>query len=200
MTTIVVVRKNGAVALAADTLWKYGSTMLRVGLFANHSKILRVGDSLIASDGSAAWGNVLARYFARLKRPPDLSGVEAIFETVLRMHPVLKRRYGLIPDDEDRDGLGLLVANRHGAFTVSPDRAVLEVAQFCAHGAGYQYALGAMHAAYRSAERPEDIARAGVEAAAEFDEHTGLPVEVFRVELSESASRPNELLQPTGPA
>lgn len=200
MTTIVVVRKNGAVALAADTLLKYGSTMLRAGLFATHSKVLRVGDSLIAHDGSAAWEIVLARYFARLKRPPDLSGAEAIFKVVLRMHAVAKRRYGLIPDDEDRDGLGLLVANRHGAFTVSPDRAVLEVSKFSAHGAGYQYALGAMHAAYRSSERPEDIARAGVEAAAEFDEHTGLPVEVFRVELSESGSMPNNPLQQTGPA
>ena len=199
MSTIVVVRKNGAVALAADTLWKDGPTMLRAGLFVKRSKILRVGEALLASAGSAAWGQVLARYFARLKQPPDLSGVDAIFEAVRRMHPVLKRRYGLNPDDGDRDEfessrLCLLVASRHGAFAVSPERGVLEVVKFSAFGAGYQYALGAMHEAYRSSERPEDIARAGVEAAAEFDEDTGLPLEVARVELSDRESPPNQTL------
>lgn len=188
MSTIVIVRKNGAVAIGGDTLWKDGSTMQRATLIANHSKILRVGDSFIGFTGSGTWAPVLERYFARLKRQPRLGSVSEIFETVLRMRPVLKDRYGMNPRDGENDNFEssrhcLLIANPRGIFGVYPDRSISEISTFYAFGSGYRLALGALHVAYRSLERPEDIARAGVEAAAEFDEDTGLPVEVFRVEL-----------------
>ena len=169
--------------------------MQRATQVVNHSKILRVGDSLVAFTGTAAWRYVLARYFGRLKRPPDLSSAPNIFEAILRMRPVLKDRYGLNSDDGggdfDSSQFNLLVANPGGIFAVHPDRAVTEFSTFYAFGSGYRFALGAMHEAYRTVERPEDIARAGIEAAAEFDEDTALPAEVFRIELSEGGSPPN---------
>ena len=189
MSTIVVVRKGDAVALAADTLWKDGSTMQRATMIVNHSKVVRVDDSLLAFTGSFTWKHVLSRYFGRLKQPADLSSVDAIFETIHRMHPVLKRRYGINPSDGDRDAFELsrfniMVANPHGAFVIYSDRTVSEAATFYAMGSGYRYALGAMHAAYPLLDCPEAIARAGVEAAAELDEDTGAPIEVHRIELS----------------
>ena len=192
MTTIVIVRKNGAAAIGADTLWKDGSTMARATRIANHSKILRVGDSLVAFTGTLAWQSVIGRYFGRLKRPPDLSSVPKLFEAVLRMRPVLRDRYGLNSGggsgDFDSSQFQLLVANPGGAFAVYHDRAIQEFATFYSIGSGCEFALGAMHEAYRTMERPEDIARAGIEAAAEFDEDTGLPAEIFRVELSATHS------------
>ena len=194
MSTIVIVRKNGAVAIGADTLWKDGSTMVRATHVVNHSKILRVGDSLVAYTGTGAWESVLGRYFGRLKRPPDMTSVPKLFEVILRMRPVLKERYGVNSGDGsgdfDSSQFQLLVANPGGVFAVYHDRAVSEFSTFCAFGSGYQFALGAMHEAYRTMERPEDIARAGLEAAAEFDEDTGLPAEVFRIELAQPASEP----------
>src|SRR5262249_52289817 len=86
-------------------------------------------------------------------------------------------------DDFESSQFCLLVANGRGIFGIYPDRSVTEFSTFYAFGSGYRFALGAMHAAYGSAARPEDVARVGVEAAAEFDEDTGLPAEVVRVEL-----------------
>ncbi|HJZ89730.1 MAG TPA: hypothetical protein VKE40_02585 [Gemmataceae bacterium] len=188
MSTIVIVRKSGHVAVGADTLAKDGYTMQRASLVANHSKIVRVGDSFVAYTGSGAWGSVLPHYFATRKRPPRLDGIESIFETVVRMHPVLKRRYGMNPSDGERgqfegSRLSLLIGNRHGAFAVYSDRSIVEFATFYAFGAGFRVALGAMHVAYPRLDDPAEIARLGVEAAAEFDEDTGLPVEVHTVRL-----------------
>jgi ATP-dependent HslUV protease, peptidase subunit HslV len=203
VSTIVIVRKNGAVAIGGDTLWKDGSTMQRASRIVNHSKILRVGDSFVAFTGTGAWAQVLERYFARLKRPPHLGSVPEIFETVLRMRSVLKDRYGLNPRDGEDDNFEssrhcLLIANARGTFCVYPDRSVSEFSTFYAFGSGYRIALGAMHVAYHALERPEEIARAGIEAAAEFDEDTGLPAEVFRVELL-PASAPAEPVERAAP-
>jgi ATP-dependent HslUV protease, peptidase subunit HslV len=188
VSTVVVVRKGEAIAIGADTLWKDGSTMMRASRVANHSKILRVGDSYIGFTGTDAWAAVLGRYFARLKEPPQLGSVPDIFETILRLHSVLKDRYGLNPvggerDDFESSQFCLLIANSRGIFGVYPDRSVTEFSTFYAFGSGYRFALGAMHVAYSSLAQPEDIARAGVEASAEFDEDTALPFEVHRVEL-----------------
>jgi ATP-dependent protease HslVU (ClpYQ) peptidase subunit len=201
MSTIVVVRKNGRVAVGADTLAKDGYTMQRAWLVTNHSKIVRVGDSFLAYTGSCAWGSVLPDYFATRKRPPRLDSVAGIFETVRRMHPVLKRRYGLNPNDGERDEfetsrLYLLIANRHGAFAFYPDRSVDEFATFYAFGAGYRVALGAMHVAYQRLDDAAEIARLGVEAAAEFDEDTALPAEIHTVRLAAAEPLAGA---PTGP-
>lgn len=189
MSTIVVVRKNGRVAIGADTLAKDGYTMQRASLIANHSKIVRIADSFIAYTGSAAWGTVLAHYFSVRERPAELSGVDAIFETFVRLHPLLKRRYGMNPNAGENNQfessrLSLLIANQYGAFGVYGDRSVTEFATFYAFGAGYRLALGAMHVAFPRLDDPGAIARLGIEAAAEFDEDTGLPAEVHSVRLS----------------
>jgi ATP-dependent HslUV protease subunit HslV len=54
MTTIVAVKKNGIVAIAADTLTTFGNTRLHATQDASHDKILQIGDSYIGVCGSAA--------------------------------------------------------------------------------------------------------------------------------------------------
>jgi ATP-dependent protease HslVU (ClpYQ) peptidase subunit len=189
MSTIVVVRKNGRVSIGADTLAKDGYTMQRASLLANHSKIVQVADSYIAYTGSGAWGTVLTRYFSSRKRPAKLDGVDSIFKTVVRMHPLLKRHFGLNPHNGESNQfessrLSLLIANMYGAFGVYSDRSVSEFATFYAFGAGYRLALGAMHVAYPRLDDPAAIARLGIEAAAEFDEDTALPAEIHSVRLT----------------
>ena len=45
------------------------------------------------------------------------------------------------------------------------------------------YALGALHCSYERFDDVEEIARAAVEAAAQFDNATGLPMTLYSVEL-----------------
>jgi ATP-dependent protease HslVU (ClpYQ) peptidase subunit len=61
---------------------------------------------------------------------------------------------------------------------------VQEFSRFYAYGSGSDYALGALWALY---ERPNlsalQIARQAIEAAAEFDDGTALPLQSYTVRL-----------------
>jgi ATP-dependent protease HslVU (ClpYQ) peptidase subunit len=59
---------------------------------------------------------------------------------------------------------------------------VQEFSRFYAYGQGSDYAMGAMYALYDDPGRSaEDIVRLGLEAAAEFDHSTGLPITVIDI-------------------
>src|SRR5207253_723381 len=113
------------------------------------------------------------------------------FRTFLALHPVLKERYFLVPEEDRRESdefessqLDILVANSRGIFGMTPLRWIEEYPRFFAKGGGDEYALGAMYAVYED-ERlsAEEVARCGVEAAAEFHDGTGLPVISYAVKL-----------------
>ena len=77
-----------------------------------------------------------------------------------------------------------MIANPRGIFGVSGHRTVQEFSRFYAYGSGSDYALGALYSTY---EQPgldaEALARHAIEAAAEFDDGTGLPITSFTVRL-----------------
>ncbi len=80
--------------------------------------------------------------------------------------------------------MDVLIANPHGIFGVSGHRTVQEFSRFYAYGSGSDYALGALYSAYDDTGRDaEQLARHAVEAAAEFDDGTGLPITSFTVRL-----------------
>jgi ATP-dependent protease HslVU (ClpYQ) peptidase subunit len=54
MTTLVVVRKNGSVAIAADSLTTFGDTRLAADHDGSYDKIVRYRDTYIGLCGSAA--------------------------------------------------------------------------------------------------------------------------------------------------
>ena len=192
MSTIVVARKEGQAAIGADTLSQLGATKESAAYVANHSKVIRVGDSYLAVVGQASWPLVLSSYFAGLTEPPRLESVQAIFEAARELHRALKEEYFLSPsadkNDEENDEfessqLYCLIANRGGIFGLYSHRSVVEYNKFYALGHGYAYALGAMHAVYETAHGAEEVVRAGLAAAAEFDSATGLPMEVHTIQL-----------------
>ena len=77
-----------------------------------------------------------------------------------------------------------LIANPHGIFGVAAHRTVQEFSRFYAYGSGSDYALGAMYFAYGNPKLDaEQIARHGIEAAAEFDDGTGLPITCFTLRV-----------------
>lgn len=182
MTTLAVVRKNGQFAIAADTLTKWGGTKESAAYVANHEKIFQVGDSYLAITGSTTFKLILCEYFAQLETAPRLDSVPSIFRTWQELHAAMKERYFLNATEDKEDDLEtsrmyVLIANPHGIFGVAPHRAVQEFSKFYAYGAGADYALGALYAAYDQPKlNAEALARLAVEAAAEFDDSTADPI------------------------
>jgi len=189
MTTIAVVRKNGYAAIAADTLTKWGSGKESAAYVANNTKIVRAGDSFLAGSGTATFKLIMRDYFAQRGVPARFDTTINIFKTWQALHAALKERYYLVTVGEKDDTLesskfDVLIANPHGIFGVGAHRTVQEYRKFYAIGTGTDLALGAMYAAYdRPGLSAEQVARLAVEAAAEFDDATGLPVISHAVKL-----------------
>jgi ATP-dependent HslUV protease, peptidase subunit HslV len=189
MTTVTVVKKDGVAAIAADTLIKWGSAKESAAYISNHEKILRHGESYIAVTGTATFVAILRDYFEATGAELQLDTPANIFRTWNRLHGVLKERYYLMPEEDKEDALessrmDCLIANPHGIFGVAAHRTVQEFSRFYAYGSGSDYALGAMYSVYAQPElSAEQIASRGIEAAAEFDDGTGMPISAFTVRL-----------------
>src|SRR3982751_1557256 len=102
MSTIVVVKKGAQVAIAADTFSTVGSTKTDSKYVANYEKIMRFGDSYIGITGSAAHGQVLESLMRKYPKKISLNGASDIFETYLKIHPILKEEFYL-KTSEDKD-------------------------------------------------------------------------------------------------
>ncbi|HEY0377978.1 MAG TPA: hypothetical protein VGC87_13750 [Pyrinomonadaceae bacterium] len=191
MSTIVVVKKNNRVAIAADTLTTAGSTKLGVKYIANSEKILRFGDSYIGIIGPTAHSQVLESLMRRHPKKISFNGLSDIFETYLRIHPILKEEFYLKTEEEDDDQyessqIEGLIANPHGIFGMFSWRDVDEYNRFWAIGSGGGYAIGAMFAAYDQLDDPEEIARLGVSAGCEFDDGSGMPSTSYSIALGKA--------------
>jgi ATP-dependent protease HslVU (ClpYQ) peptidase subunit len=189
MTTIAVVRKSGYAAIAADTLTKWGSGKESADYVANNAKIVKVGDTFIAGSGTSTFKLILRDYFAQRGVPARFDTSIEIFKTWQAFHAALKEQYYLVAVGDKDDTIesskfDVLIANPHGIFGVGAHRTVQEYRKFYAIGTGTDLALGAMYAAYdRPGLSAEQVARLAVEAAAEFDDGTGLPVTSHAVKL-----------------
>lgn len=190
MTTIVVVRKNGYAAIAADTMTKWGSSKETAEYVVNNHKTFKVRDTVIAITGNTTFKAMLADYFARPKVVARFDSVHNIFKTWQTMHAVLKEDYFLNPgagsdDAVESTRMDALLANKHGIFGVAAHRTVQEFTKYYAFGSGADYAMGAMFATFSDKNRSaENIAKLAVEAAAEFNDGTGLPLTSYHFKLA----------------
>jgi ATP-dependent protease HslVU (ClpYQ) peptidase subunit len=166
MTTIVAVRKNDVIAIAADSLTTFGDTRLSARFDRTPDKIIRYRETCIGLCGSAAHQLVFESLLAKHDNL-DFSNKAAIFETFRKLHPILKEQHFLNPKEEDDDPyestqITALVANPLGIFGVYSMREVFEYTQFWAVGSGREFALGAMYSQYpklRSAVAPWTASR-----------------------------------------
>jgi len=194
MTTIVAVRKNGIVAIAADTLTTFGNTRLPAAMDSSHDKILHIGDSYAGICGSAAHHLVLANLLGKLPEV-KLNSKGEIFETFRKLHPVLKEECFLNPKEDEEDPyessqITALIINSSGLFGIFSMREVFEYTQYWAIGSGHEFALGAMLDAYSRLDNAVDIAKAGVEAGIAFDKNSASPVTLYTVELNQTSKLP----------
>lgn len=189
MSIVVVVRKNGVACIASDTLTMFGDQLEAAKYHVEADKIYPLGKAFVGSVGDAAHDLVLQSLFAGMRQPPAFRDRLEIFEWLRKQHRRLKDHYYLqASSGEDQDPyepshLTLLIASPFGIFGVYVLREVYEYTRFAAIGSGERYALGAMYSVYDRLESAEEIARAGVEAAIEFNSECGAPIHVHTVNL-----------------
>lgn len=188
MSIIVAVRKGGHAAIAADTLQSDDTLQLTSEYIANNEKIIAFGENYLGLAGWAAGQDIMESLIRNHAEQLDFSTRGAIFETMRRLHPVIKSDYHIDTSEEkdqpvESSQLSILIANPNGIFEVDSYRTVSEYARFWALGSGRTLALGAMHAVYEHLETAEAIARAGVEAACEFDDGCALPASLHTLSL-----------------
>ena len=196
MTTLVVVKKAGHVAMAADTLVTFGDTSLTHRFEAN-SKIFKIdtpdGPSYIGMAGTVAHFPVLRKALSTL--PPEqlkLGSRDEVFETFLKLHPLLKEMFFLQSKEDDNDPyessqFTVVIANANGIFGLYSYREVFEFKEFWGIGSGRSFALGAMHACWDKAKTAREVAMAGLNAGCEFDKNSGGPIDVFTLKLKASS-------------
>jgi len=187
MTTIVVVRKGSSAVIAADSLTTFGTTRLAPTYDRHPHKVVAYRDSFIGVAGSAAHQLVLENLLER-NGDLDFSGKAAIYESFRKLHPLLKDEAFLNPKEEEDDPyessqMTLMIVNPAGIYAVYSMREVFEFDRFWAIGSGRDFALGAMYTIYPRAKAAAEIARAGVQAGAEFDTGTAEPITLHEVRL-----------------
>ncbi len=188
MSTVVVARKGGMVAIACDSLVTFGETRLPAGYEANQ-KMFRLAGTTVGAVGSVAHLAVLRSALTAL--PPEalkLDSREGLFETFLGLHPKLKERFFLNTKEHDSDPyessqFSIVLAGVQGIFGVESYREVFEFERFWAIGSGRRFALGAMHAVFDRAKSAREVASAGVLAGCEFDTSSAGPVHMQTYKL-----------------
>ena len=182
MTTIVVARKAGRIAIAADSLVTFGDLRLPAGYEANQ-KILRIQDSYIGIAGTTAHFTAFGKVLASMPSL-ELHSREQVFETFLAAHARLKEEYFLNTKEDEGDPyessqVTALIVNPSGMYGVYSYREVFCFERFWAIGSGRNFALGAMHACYGARDTARDIATVGLDAGIEFDRNSGGPHQLF---------------------
>ena len=195
MTTLVVVKKAGQVAMAADTLVTFGDTSLSHRFEAN-TKIFKVdtpaGMSYVGMAGTVAHFPVLRKAMAALpKEQLKLGSRDEVFDTFVKLHPILKETFFLQPKEDDNDPyessqFTVIIANASGIYGLYSYREIFEFKEFWGIGSGRSFALGAMHACWDKAKTAREVAVAGMHAGCEFDKNSGGPIEVFTLKLKAS--------------
>ena len=188
MTTVVVVKRNGQVAIAADTLVTFGDTRLSNRFEAN-SKLFKVdtsaGPSYVGIAGTVAHFPVLRKAMLALPKKELLLGSkDEVFDTFTKLHPILKETFFLQTKEDDNDPyessqFSVVVANATGIYGLYSYREVFEFNEFWGIGSGRSFALGAMYVAWDKAKTAREIASIGVQAGCEFDKSSGGPIEIF---------------------
>ena len=194
MTTVVVVKKNGQVAIAADTLVTFGDTRLSNRFEAN-SKLFKVdtpsGPTYVGIAGTVAHFPVLRKAMVALPKDQLLLGSkDEVFDTFTRLHPLLKETFFLQTKEDDNDPyessqFSVVIANATGIYGLYSYREIFEFNEFWGIGSGRSFALGAMHAVWSKTKTAREIATIGLTAGCEFDKNSGGPIEVFTLKLKQ---------------
>ena len=166
MTTLVVVRKNDEIAIAADSLTTFGDTRLSADYDRTSDKIVQLPRAPTSACAAAPRTSSCSRACSPRTTISTSRTRSRSSRRFRKLHPILKEQHFLNPKEEEDDPyestqITALVANEHGIFGVYSMREVFEYTQFWAAGSGREFALGAMHALYPRLRTAAAIAKAG---------------------------------------
>ena len=181
--------------MAADSLVTFGDTCLAQRFEAN-SKIFKIdtpdGVSLIGMAGTVAHFPVLRKAMTTLPAEQlKLGSRDEVFETFIKLHPLLKESFFLQTKEDDNDPyessqFTVVIANATGIYGLYSYREIFEFKEFWGIGSGRSFALGAMHACWDKAKTAREVAMAGLSAGCEFDKNSGGPIDLFTLKLKVS--------------
>ncbi len=188
MSTIVAVKKNSKVCIAADTLTTFGEIKQSSEYDLTHEKIHLYKNNYFGIVGSAAHHMVIKSILENHGEELSFKSHFEVFESFRKLHPILKEDYYLNPKDEEDDPyessrIDTLIVNPHGIFAVYSLREVFEYSKFWALGSGGDIALGAMYAIYDQEDDVENIAKIGIEAGATFNNSSAMPMTMYTLNI-----------------
>ncbi len=188
MSIIVAVKKENSIVIASDSVFTEGDWNMDTKYRSNTKKIFSIKDSFVGIVGESAHHNVMMHLY---RKQPDLfclSNIEDIFDSFLKIHPILEENYYIDSDVEDEgyqsSQIHYLIANSSGIFEVRPNREVNQYHKFWAIGSGRNYALGSMYTQFDNIVDPIEIAKNAVLASCEFSSSCGLPVSIETVNIT----------------
>ena len=117
-----------------------------------------------------------------------LGSRDEVFDTFVKLHPLLKESFFLQTKEDDNDPyessqFSVVIANASGIFGLYSYREVFEFKEFWGIGSGRGFALGAMHAVWDKARTAREVALAGIHAGCEFDRSSAGPVDIYTIKL-----------------
>ena len=179
MSTLVMVEKAGVACMAADTLTSYGARKQSARYVTRPEKILEVDGTYLGFVGWCAHQDVIESALAHGLKLPEIASERDLFEFSRVLHRKLKKDYFLntsvdLGDPYESSQMMLFVLNRNGMFGLDSLRSVERYRRF---------------AAYEQGLPAEDIARLGVEAGAEFDSGSLMPITLRRIESAGERTR-----------
>jgi ATP-dependent protease HslVU (ClpYQ) peptidase subunit len=166
-------------------VWMGGDSMVTLGnrsVIRSTSKIYKRGEFLIGSAGLASSAQVLAYGFTF---PPIIEGQDQITYLINEFSPAFRKylkNLGLskVKDNQERIPNNILIGFRGKVFSIDGALGVLEcVDGYDAIGSGEEFALGVLHVLKDSKEKPEDIIKKSLEAAAYHNPYVAPPFEVI---------------------
>jgi ATP-dependent protease HslVU (ClpYQ) peptidase subunit len=189
VTTVVVVKKNQQVAIAAESLVTFGDTRLS-SAYEQNNKLLQIGESYVGLAGSLAHFPVVRSALLGLDEGQcKLHSREDVFKTFVKLHTVLKDQFFLNPKEDEDDPyessqFTAVIANSSGIYGVYSYREVFSFDKFWGIGSGRNFALGAMYQAYPGKRYDaKEVAEIGVQAGCEFDKNSSGPIRSFVIDL-----------------
>lgn len=190
MSVIVAVRKGNTAVIGADTAESEDDLVINAKYIVNHSKLLHAGDSILGLAGWSATQHIIESVVRSKKLELNFNSGAEIFETSRKLHEVMKTDYFMDPQEEkeqpvESSQISALIVNPCGIFELESYRSVAQYTRFWAIGSGKRLAIGAMHATYDLLDDPQDIARAGMLAACDFDDGCSEPIQMKSVTLKQ---------------
>ena len=189
MTTIAAVKKNGSISISCDSRISIGSQIVGQDIKC-HQKIIKIGQSFIGLSGYTCYDQMVRIYLSHRKRPSLASDVE-IMKYFIAFWKYAKKELSIVNDQAGNVktpflslGSVFLIANSTGIYCVFDNLSVLKYEKYYAIGSGSEYALGSISANYDTKKTADQISRAAIGSAMEFDKNTGGEIITFAAKAS----------------